>query len=67
LCWADWNRSLNITQSNDLNGWAGAIATLPETSTGSPSLGYVGQQHLILVVWTGTDSGHHLNVAILPV
>ncbi|GEM_PF-879649 len=61
------SRTVYIQMTSTLNTWSSPIVALPEAATGAPSLGFAGQARQILIVWTGTDSGHHLNVAILPV
>ena len=39
--------------------------TLNEATLGAPALGFISGPGLTLVAWTGTDSAHRLNVAIL--
>jgi hypothetical protein len=66
--------SLNIAYTSTLSNWPTAIVTLNEQGLGSPALGYSnklgpGQPNTvrILLAWTGTDTAHHLNVAIIQV
>jgi hypothetical protein len=62
----DGGHSINIQPSTALDTWAAPVDTLTDTSDGKPLLGYVGQAHRVLLVWTGTDPAHHLNVALVP-
>lgn len=59
-------RSLNVMQGSTLTSWQGAL-TLSESSPYGPALGYIGQAHTVILMWTGTDSGRHMNLAIVPV
>jgi hypothetical protein len=66
--------SLNIAYTSTLSGWPAPIVTLSEEAFGSPALGYSNKLGLgasntvtILLVWTGIDAAHHLNVAVLQV
>lgn len=66
--------SLNIAYTSTLSNWPAAIVTLNEQGLGSPALGFSnklgsGQPSTvrILLAWTGTDTAHHLNVAIIQV
>jgi hypothetical protein len=43
------------------------LTALSEAAVGGPQLGYVGQARQVLVVWTGTDTAHHLNIASVSV
>ena len=48
---------------------ANATAALPDYAISSPALAYnsTGSAHQLLIAWTGTDSLHHLNVAVVTV
>jgi hypothetical protein len=48
---------------------ANATAALPDYAISSPALAYnsTGDAHQLLIAWTGTDSLHHLNVAVVTV
>jgi hypothetical protein len=65
--WTNWAQSVVLNQAYTEGNWPTSAFILPETSIGSPSIGYVGQKHQVLVVWTGTDRNHHINVATVPV
>lgn len=83
LTWigVDPAHSLNIQYTTSFPNWpaASAKAVLPESAIGGPSVGYIGRVSLgpsipepgpgteVLVAWTGTDSLHHLNVAVVLV
>ena len=64
--WTNWAHAIVLNQAYTEGTWPASAFTLSESSIGSPSIGYVGQQHQILVVWTGTDRNHNLNVATIP-
>lgn len=66
--------SLNIAYTSTLNNWPAPIVTLDEQAYGSPALGYSnklagGSSHTVtlLLVWTGTDPDHHLNIAVVQI
>jgi hypothetical protein len=61
------SKSLNIVSSSSLSTWPKTSTVLAEAGIDSLSLGYVGQLNQILVAWTGTNSAHNLNIAILPI
>jgi hypothetical protein len=46
---------------------ATTMTALGESSIGGPQLGAVGQPHQVLIVWTGTDIAHHLNISAVSV
>lgn len=60
------DRAIKLMQGATLSNWQ-PVLTLRESSPFAPSLGYAGQPHEVIVVWAGTDSAHHLNVASIPV
>jgi peptidoglycan-N-acetylmuramic acid deacetylase len=64
----DGPRSLNFKYTRSFPSWVDAVTTkvtLNETALGAPALGFISGPGLMLVAWTGTDTAHHLNVAIL--
>jgi polyvinyl alcohol dehydrogenase (cytochrome) len=63
----DPQHSINVWSSTALNAWPDAVMTLGETSYGPPVVGYTGQANRILLVWTGTNGGHNINLAVLKV
>jgi hypothetical protein len=70
----DTANSLNIAFTSTLDSWPAPIVTLDERALGGPALGYSTKLGLgapntvtLLLVWTGVDSAHHLNVAVLQV
>jgi peptidoglycan/xylan/chitin deacetylase (PgdA/CDA1 family) len=64
--WTGTDGLLNIRYSASFPQWplAGARTTFGESVMGAPALGYTGPSGQALVAWTGTDTNHHLNVAI---
>ena len=60
------NWTINLSQGTTLADSQPALA-LSETSAFTPAIGYVGQPHEVMVVWTGTDPAHHIYVASVPV
>jgi peptidoglycan/xylan/chitin deacetylase (PgdA/CDA1 family) len=69
LAWTGVNaaHSLNLQYTNSYPTWpaSGAKSILDNTAFGGPQLAYIGGPQAILLVWTGTDSAHHLNVAVM--
>jgi hypothetical protein len=74
--WAgtDVSHSLNLAFTSTLASWPAPIVTLNEQAFGSPAIGYSNKLGLaqngnvmILIAWAGTDSAHHLNIAILTI
>lgn len=64
----DVNHSIHIAFNNTTT-WppantstVSATATLNEQALGGPELGWRGLTFTVVLVWTGTDPGHHLNV-----
>ena len=44
---------------------ANSETRLSETAFGGPALGYVGDSGRMLLAWTGTDTAHHINLAVV--
>jgi hypothetical protein len=63
----DGAHSLNVQYTESFPRWALADskATLSEVCFGGPTLGFVGTYRQVLVAWTGLDTAHHLNVAVV--
>jgi hypothetical protein len=61
---SDTNRSIQVAFNNTTD-WppSGNKATLSEWALGGPELGWRGATFTVVLVWTGTDLYHHLNVA----
>ena len=66
--------SLNIAYTSTLASWPAPVVTLDEQAFGGPELGYSNKLGLgapntvtVLLVWTGIDGSHHLNVAVIQV
>jgi hypothetical protein len=66
--------SLNIAYTSTLANWPAPVVTLDEQAFGGPELGYSNKLGLgapntvtVLLVWTGLDGSHHLNVAVIQV
>ncbi len=59
----DASHSIHIA-FNKTADWppASTKATLGEWALGGPELGWRGMTNQVVLVWTGTDPGHHLNV-----
>jgi hypothetical protein len=57
--------SINITATNTLNNWPAPIVTTDQQAFGGPVLGFIGQENEVLIVWTGIDAAHHLNIMTL--
>lgn len=60
-------RNLNVQYTQHYPNWSdpGSTATFGETAISSPELAAYGYQ--VLLAWTGTDSAHRLNVAVVSV
>lgn len=74
--WVAWNGAgeftnhrLFVRYTPSFPDWqSGAMASvLGETAISGPELGYVGIARQMLITWTGTDTQHHLNVAVVSV
>lgn len=70
LTWAgtDPARSVNVQYSESFPGWPNPVTTkaiLPESAFEAPALGFIGGSNLMMIAWTGVDTAHHLNVAVL--
>lgn len=61
--------SVNVRYTESFPRWPleGNQATLDESALGGPVLGYVGNARQVLVAWTGMDTAHRLNVAVIGV
>jgi hypothetical protein len=57
------------TMPNHWVAWqdSGMASVLGEWAISGPELGYVGVARQVLVSWTGIDTLHHLNVAVVAV
>jgi hypothetical protein len=60
----DSSRSLCLMYANTITSWSAPV-TFNEYAMGSPALGYQGPNGSVLIAWTGTDSAHHLNIAVI--
>lgn len=73
LAWTgtDTYRCLNVQFTESFPKWGDTGATKStfwsEWAMGGPALGYVGTYNRVLLAWTGTDTAHHLNVAVVSV
>jgi hypothetical protein len=75
--WVAWtgngsasSHSISVRYTQHFPSWSdtGAQATLGEWAISSPALAFGGgATSVLLIAWTGTDSAHHLNVAVLTV
>lgn len=70
LAWTGGNtaRSLNFQYTRSFPSWTDPTntkVTLNESAYGPPALGFISGPSLMLVAWSGTDSAHRLNVAVL--
>ncbi len=69
LAWTGTNtaHSLNIRYTNNFPGWpaTGAKSILDDMAYGPPQLAYIGGPQAVLLAWAGTDSAHHLNLAVM--
>ncbi|HEV8191904.1 MAG TPA: hypothetical protein VGP82_10530, partial [Ktedonobacterales bacterium] len=55
---------LSLMHADNLNVWS-AAATFKETAVGGPTFGYPGPSGQLILIWTGTDKAHHLNIATI--
>ncbi len=62
-------RQLNVMYTQRYPAWnaAGSMTTVSETAISSPALTYNGVSRQVLLAWTGTNSAHSLNVAVVYV
>ncbi len=62
-------RHLSVQYTQHYPSWndAGSTTTLDETAISSPELAYNGTVRQVLIAWAGTDTYHHLNVAIVSI
>jgi peptidoglycan/xylan/chitin deacetylase (PgdA/CDA1 family) len=70
LAWTGGNtaRSLNFQYTRSFPSWPDPTNTkvvLNESAYGPPALGFISGPGIVLLAWAGTDSAHHLNVAVL--
>lgn len=70
LAWTGGNtaRSLNFQYTRSFPSWpdpGNTKVVLNESAYGSPALGFISGPGIVLLAWAGTDSAHHLNVAVL--
>ncbi|HUY75339.1 MAG TPA: hypothetical protein VMV29_01110 [Ktedonobacterales bacterium] len=74
--WLGWTGTdgahhVNVLYTLDFTQWTTNFvkATLPETAVGGTEIGFfLGMAgDLVLVAWTGTDAGRHLNLAIVAI
>jgi|GEM_PF-1123321 len=65
----DLGHSINVKYTTSYPMWPQSFekAVLREQSLGGPVTGSVGTSGQLLLVWTGTDAAHHLNVASVSV
>jgi hypothetical protein len=63
----DKAHSVNVQYTESFPRWPndGSKGILPETAFGGPAIGYVGVYRQVIVAWAGTDTLHHLNVAVI--
>ena len=61
---ASGTHQLSLMHADNVAAWS-ATATFRETSTGGPAFGYPGPSGQLLLIWTGTDKAHHLNIATI--
>lgn len=59
----DTHHSIHIAFNNTTAWPSSNNVTLGEWALGGPELGWRGLTFTVVLVWTGTDPGHHLNVA----
>ncbi len=59
--------SVNVRYTESFPSWPSdnAKGILPETAFGGPAIGYVGVYRQVIVAWAGTDTLHHLNIAVV--
>jgi glucose/arabinose dehydrogenase len=62
--WTSTNslRSISLVFGETISSWS-AVVLLPESANGAPVMGYPGPNGTLLLVWTGNDTGRHLNIA----
>lgn len=62
---------MNIMQTAALSNWAVRPITFGDTTATTPVLGYAGgyngHANELLLLWTGTDRAHHMNIATIAV
>ncbi len=63
----DANHSIHVAFNKTATVWPSASnsATLGEWALGGPELGWRGLSFVVVMVWTGTDPEHHLNVGMV--
>ncbi len=70
LAWTgiDPGHSLNFQYTRSFPAWPDSTntkVTLAESAYRGPALGFISGPGLMLIMWTGVDLAHHLNVAVL--
>lgn len=70
LAWTAANSTLAVyfRYTRSFPAWpdrANTTVALKESAYKAPALGFISGPSLLLVAWTGTDSAHHLNIAVL--
>ena len=60
----DSNRSISMVYGGSLSSWSG-VDVFGESAYSSPAIGYPGPNGTVLLVWTGNDSGRHINIATI--
>jgi hypothetical protein len=74
--WVAWHgqgeftsRRIFVQYTTAFPSWqdTGMASVLGEWAISGPELGYVGVTRQVVVSWTGTDTQHHLNVAVVTV
>lgn len=74
--WLAWTGSgaagtqqLSVEYTQQYPSWnaAGSSTTLSETAISSPEVAYNGVSRQVLLAWTGTNTAHSLNVAVVSV
>jgi glucose/arabinose dehydrogenase/PKD repeat protein len=56
--------TISLVFGDTISTWS-AVVLLPESANGAPAIGYPGPNGTLILVWTGNDTGHHLNIATL--
>lgn len=66
---ADTAHHINVMYTEGFPHWVlvGNKTTLSETAFGGPVIGYIGSFRHVVVAWAGTDTLHHLNIAVIAV
>jgi glucose/arabinose dehydrogenase len=66
LAWTgtDSHHSVNMVYSSSASRWSGVVV-FAESAVASPAIGYPGPGGTMLLVWTGNDTGRHLNIATI--